>query len=83
MNWNLKNIKYILDLKKMLILVGKLDDEGYHVIFGNPQWNVRNGNMTVSKGYKRDTPYMVEVSEDKANIVEVGHSLYDTNNLDI
>lgn len=31
LNWTLKNAKYILDLKRMLIFVGQLDDEGHYV----------------------------------------------------
>nr|GEY72980.1 retrovirus-related Pol polyprotein from transposon TNT 1-94 [Tanacetum cinerariifolium] len=32
-NWTLKNVKFIPDLKRMLISVGQLDDEGHHVTF--------------------------------------------------
>lgn len=69
-DWTLKNVKFIPDLKRMLISVGQLDDEGHHVTFGDHQWKVTKGNLVVARGQKRGTLYMVEVSDAEAHAVE-------------
>ncbi|GJZ80925.1 retrovirus-related pol polyprotein from transposon TNT 1-94 [Tanacetum coccineum] len=43
-DWTLKDVRYIPGLKKRLISVGQLDEEGYHVGFGDQQWK---GNATL------------------------------------
>ena len=65
--WTLKNVRYIPTLKRMLISVGQLDDEGNRVEFANQQWKVSRGNMVVARGNKRGSLYMVEVSADEIN----------------
>ena len=60
----------MLVIPEMLISVGKLDDEGHHVTFGDHQWKVTKGNLVVAGGQKRGTLYMVEVSDDEAHVVE-------------
>ncbi|GJY15247.1 retrovirus-related pol polyprotein from transposon TNT 1-94, partial [Tanacetum coccineum] len=37
-SWTLKDVKYIPSLKKRLISLGQLDEEGYHIGFGDQQW---------------------------------------------
>ncbi|GJU05255.1 hypothetical protein Tco_1121685 [Tanacetum coccineum] len=37
-SWTLKDVRYIPGLNKRLILVGQLDEEGYHVGFKDQQW---------------------------------------------
>ncbi|GKB31219.1 hypothetical protein Tco_0870620 [Tanacetum coccineum] len=39
-SWTLKDVRYISFLKRRLISVGKLDEEGYPVGFGDEQWKV-------------------------------------------
>ncbi|GJV46077.1 hypothetical protein Tco_1430613 [Tanacetum coccineum] len=36
----LKDVRYIRGLKRRLILVGQLDEEGYHIGFGDQQWKL-------------------------------------------
>nr|GEU69056.1 hypothetical protein [Tanacetum cinerariifolium] len=55
-SWTLKDVRYTLGLKRRLISVGQLDEEGYHVGFGDQQWKVTNGSLVVARG----SPYMVE-----------------------
>jgi len=43
--WTLKDVRLIPDLKRMLISVGQLDDQGYQVVFGNGKWKVVKGNL--------------------------------------
>ncbi|GJZ25153.1 hypothetical protein Tco_0562612 [Tanacetum coccineum] len=59
-SWTLKDVRYIPGLKRMLISVGQLDEEGYHVGFGDHQWKVTKGSLVVAHGNKRGSLYMVE-----------------------
>nr|GEZ02042.1 retrovirus-related Pol polyprotein from transposon TNT 1-94 [Tanacetum cinerariifolium] len=56
-----KGCRYILGLKRRLILVGQLDEEGYHVDFGDQQWKVTKGSLVVARRNKRRSLYMVKV----------------------
>ncbi|GJS12560.1 retrovirus-related pol polyprotein from transposon TNT 1-94 [Tanacetum coccineum] len=60
-SWTLKDVRYIPGLKRRLISVGQLNEEGYHVGFGNQQWKVTKGSLVVAHGNKRGSLYMVEV----------------------
>ncbi|GJZ68615.1 retrovirus-related pol polyprotein from transposon TNT 1-94 [Tanacetum coccineum] len=60
-SWTLKDVRYIPSLKRRLISVGQLDEEGYHVGFGDQQWKVTKGSLVVAHGNKRGSLYMVEV----------------------
>ena len=46
----LKEVRYIPELKKNLISVNKLDQEGYKIIFKNNQWKISKGALVVIKG---------------------------------
>ncbi|KAJ0714724.1 putative RNA-directed DNA polymerase [Helianthus annuus] len=73
--WILKDVRVIPGLKKMLISVGQLDDQGYDVVFGGGQWKVVKGSLVIAKGKKRGTLYMVEVPAEEANAVTAKPSL--------
>ncbi|GKA51760.1 retrovirus-related pol polyprotein from transposon TNT 1-94 [Tanacetum coccineum] len=60
-SWTLKDVRYIPGLKRRLISVGQLDEEGYHVGFGDQQWKVTKDSLVVAHGNKRGSLYMVEV----------------------
>ncbi|GKC87864.1 retrovirus-related pol polyprotein from transposon TNT 1-94 [Tanacetum coccineum] len=60
-SWTLKDVRYIPGLKRRLISVRQLDEEGYHVFFGDRQWKATKGNLVVAHGNKRGILYMVEV----------------------
>ncbi|GJS35556.1 hypothetical protein Tco_0533938 [Tanacetum coccineum] len=57
---SLKDVRYIPGLKKRLISVGQLDEERYHVGFGDQYWKVTKGSLVVAHGNKRGSLYMVE-----------------------
>ncbi|GJV35022.1 retrovirus-related pol polyprotein from transposon TNT 1-94 [Tanacetum coccineum] len=50
-------------LKRRLISVGQLDEEGYHVGFEDQQWKVTKGSLVVARGNKHGSLYMVEFGE--------------------
>ncbi|GJX40682.1 hypothetical protein Tco_0255672 [Tanacetum coccineum] len=45
----------------MLISVGKLDEEGYHIGFRDQQWKVTKGSLVVARRNKHGSLYMVKV----------------------
>ncbi|GJS64539.1 retrovirus-related pol polyprotein from transposon TNT 1-94 [Tanacetum coccineum] len=45
-----KDVRYIPVLKRRLISVGQLDEECYHVGFGDQQWKVTKGSLVVARG---------------------------------
>nr|KYP43434.1 Retrovirus-related Pol polyprotein from transposon TNT 1-94 [Cajanus cajan]KYP43438.1 Retrovirus-related Pol polyprotein from transposon TNT 1-94 [Cajanus cajan]KYP43445.1 Retrovirus-related Pol polyprotein from transposon TNT 1-94 [Cajanus cajan] len=51
--WTLKDVRYILGLKRMLISMGMLDVQGYRVTFKDGQWKVVKGNLVVARGWKK------------------------------
>ncbi|GJX40232.1 retrovirus-related pol polyprotein from transposon TNT 1-94 [Tanacetum coccineum] len=57
----------VKSLKKSLISVGQLDEEGHHVGFGDQQWKVTKGSLVVARGNKRGSLYMAEVPSDGIN----------------
>ncbi|GJW41990.1 hypothetical protein Tco_0070789 [Tanacetum coccineum] len=61
-SWTLKDVTYIPSLKRRLILIGQLDEEGYHVGFGDQQWKVTKGSLVVAHVNKSGSLYMVEVN---------------------
>nr|GEW59748.1 hypothetical protein [Tanacetum cinerariifolium] len=74
-SWTLKDVRYIPGLKRRLISVGQLDEEGYHVVFEDQQWKVTKGSLAVVRGNKRGSLYMVEIGMDmlasKGNVLDV------------
>nr|GEW43769.1 retrovirus-related Pol polyprotein from transposon TNT 1-94 [Tanacetum cinerariifolium] len=59
----------ITDLRRKLISVDKLDDEGFNVHFGGGQWKVIKGNLVIAKGKKKGSLYMVEIHGDGVHAV--------------
>ena len=70
MKLNLKNVKFIQYLKRILISVGQIDGEGHHVTFGDHRWKVTKVDLVVGRGQKWRTLYMVEVFDDEAHVVK-------------
>ena len=62
----LKNVFLIPYLKRMLISVGQLDNEGHRVTFDDHKWKVKRGDLIIAKGQKHGTLYMVDVSKDES-----------------
>ncbi|GKA27958.1 retrovirus-related pol polyprotein from transposon TNT 1-94, partial [Tanacetum coccineum] len=59
-SWTLKDVRYIPGLIRRLISVRQLDEEGYHVGFGDQQWWVTKGSLVVARRNKHGSLYMVE-----------------------
>ena len=56
--WKLLEVRHVLDLKRKLISMGQIDDEGYTTVFGGGQWKVIKGALVVARGKKVGTLYL-------------------------
>ncbi|VFR03094.1 unnamed protein product [Cuscuta campestris] len=55
-------------LKKSLISVSQLDEQGHEVKFGNGQWKVVKGNLVMARERKSGSLYMVGLSSEGVTI---------------
>ncbi|VFQ58435.1 unnamed protein product [Cuscuta campestris] len=60
--WTLKDVRVVPALKKSLISVRQLDEQGHEVKFRNGQWKVLKGNLVMARGRKSGSLYMVGLS---------------------
>ena len=56
--WELKDVRHIPNLRKNLISVGQLANEGYTTFFQGDDWKISKGTMTIARGKKSGTLYM-------------------------
>ncbi|GKE44900.1 retrovirus-related pol polyprotein from transposon TNT 1-94 [Tanacetum coccineum] len=66
-SWTLKDVRYIPGLKRRLISIGQLDEEGYYIGFRDQQWKVTKGSLVVARGNKHGSLYMDEIPSDGIN----------------
>ncbi|VFQ90194.1 unnamed protein product [Cuscuta campestris] len=59
--WTLKDVRVVPALKKSLISVRQLDEQGHEVKFRDGQWKVVKGNLVMARGRKSGSLYMVEL----------------------
>jgi len=67
--WTLHNVRHIPALKRNLMSIGQLDDEGHYTTFGDGAWKVTKGNLVVTHGKKRGSLYMI-VDKDMVAVTE-------------
>lgn len=48
--WVIKNVRHITNLKRNLILVSQIDNEGHMIAFGNKTWKVSKGSTIIARG---------------------------------
>ena len=66
-NWSVRllhKVRHILDLRRNLISVGQLDDEGQAILFVDGTWKVTKGAMVLAHGKKTGTLYMTSSPRD-------------------
>ena len=56
--WLLEKVRHIPDLRRNLIFVKRLDDEGHAILFVGGTWNVTKGVRVLAYGKKTGTLYM-------------------------
>ena len=71
----MRNVRHVPGLKRNLISIGLLDDEGFVTTFVNGCWKITKGVMVIAWGSKMDTLYMTANDKD---IVAVANSTEDS-----
>ncbi|RVW83124.1 Retrovirus-related Pol polyprotein from transposon TNT 1-94 [Vitis vinifera] len=68
--WLLEKVRHILDLRRNLISVGQLDDEGHAILFVGGTWKVTKGARVLARGKKTGTLYMTSCPRDTIAAVD-------------
>ncbi|RVW19901.1 Retrovirus-related Pol polyprotein from transposon TNT 1-94 [Vitis vinifera] len=69
--WLLEKVRHIPDLRRNLISVGQLDDEGHAILFVSSTWKVTKGARVLAHGKKTGTLYMTSCPRDTIAIADV------------
>ena len=62
--WLLEKVRHIPNLRRNLISIGQLDDEGHAILFVGGTWKVTKGARVLARGKKIDTLYMTSCPRD-------------------
>ena len=68
--WLLEKVRHIPDLRRNLISIGQLDDEGHAILFVGGTWKVTKGVRVLACGKKTGTLYMTSSLRDKIAVAE-------------
>ena len=68
--WLLEKVRHIPDLRRNLISIGQLDDEGHAILFIGGTWKVTNGSKVWTHGKKTGTLYMTSSPRDTIAVVD-------------
>ena len=69
--WLLKKVRHIPELRRNLISVGQLDDEGHAILFVGGTWKVTKGVMVLARGKKTGTLYITSSPRDTIVVADV------------
>ena len=62
--WLLEKVRHIPELRRNLISVGQLDDEGHAILFVGGTWKVTKGAKVLARGKKIGALYMTSSPRD-------------------
>ena len=62
--WLLEKVRHIPDLRRNLISIGQLNDEGHVILFVNGTWKVTKGVRVLARRKKTGTLYMTSNPRD-------------------
>ncbi|RVW83869.1 Retrovirus-related Pol polyprotein from transposon TNT 1-94 [Vitis vinifera] len=68
--WLLEKVQHIPDLRRNLISVGQLDDEGHAILFVGGTWKVTKGARVLARGKKTGTLYMTSCPRDTIAVAD-------------
>ena len=68
--WLLEKVRHIPDLRRTLISVGQLDDEGHVILFVGGTWKVTKGVRVLAREKKTGTLYMTSSSRDTIAVTD-------------
>ena len=66
--WKLQGVRHVPGLRRNLVSVGQLDEEGYCTTFSGHEWKITKGALVIARGKKTGTLY---VTSNLENIVAV------------
>ncbi|VFQ69302.1 unnamed protein product [Cuscuta campestris] len=66
--WTLKDVRVIPALKKSLISVRQLDEQGHEVKFIDGQWKVVKGILVMARGKKKGLLYILELPSEGVTV---------------
>jgi hypothetical protein len=61
--WNLNNVLYVSSLRRNLIPVASLEDDGYECLFGNNKCTVKFNNDIIGLALWRGMLYMLSIND--------------------
>ena len=67
--WLLEKVQHIPNLRRNLISVEQLDDEGHAILFVGGTWKVTKGARVLACGKKTGTLYMTHVQETQLQLL--------------
>ena len=68
--WLLEKVRHIPDLRRNLISIGQLDDEGHAILFVSGTWKVTKEVRVLACGKKTGTLYMTSSPRDTIVVAE-------------
>ena len=68
--WLLEKVRHIPELRRNLIFVGQLDDEGHAILFVGGTWKVTKGATVLARGKKTGTLYMISSPRDTIAVAD-------------
>ena len=68
--WLLEKVRHIPDLRRNLISIGQLNDEGYAILFVGGTWKVTKRARVFARGKKTGTLYMTSSLRDTIAVAE-------------
>ena len=68
--WLLEKVRHIPKLRRNLISVGQLDDEGHAILFVGGTWKVTKGARVLARGKKTGTLYMTSSLRDTIAVAD-------------
>ena len=66
----MEKVRHIPDLRRNLISVGQLDDEGHTILFVGGTWKVTKGARVLARGKKTSTLYMTSCPRDTIAVAD-------------
>ena len=68
--WLLEKVRHIPDLRRNLISVGQLDDDGHAILFVGGTWKVTKGVRVLAREKKTGTLYMTSYPRDTIAVAD-------------
>ena len=73
--WLLEKVRHIPDLRRNLISVGQVNDEGHAILFVGGTWKVTKGARVLACGNKTSTLYMTSSPRDTIAVIEASTNI--------